>query len=704
MITIISIQINNFLSHENTKIDFKDSDQLLLDGSSGSGKSSIVDALIWCIYGEARVDSRFIVRRGAKTCTVTLKLTDGTTEYVISRSVSDKGKHTLSATYCKGGVGENYRHIERTGIKDIQDWIEKELIGASYKLFINSVAYPQENVDGFVKQNASKRKDLLLEIVKAGDIDGLYEKARERLSSSELELAGFQSEVSSLKLSISREEENAKNISIYEKKLSDIDTESKGLLADIEKQDGVLSSFKGKEDAIASYRVLRSKIKSQILSRTSQIDVNNRKIAENESIDVNKAKAALVQVESGKPEIELLRSKVKKSSEDQSKMNSMLADKPNIVDRTDTIERLNKQLIPLIKDTGKCPSGDLCPFIGPIKNQIEFLENQIKDMESEMADSKKAFDKWSEEFSKIPTPEDITEIYPRLNSLEWLAERITENSKNTIASYEAGIEENKDLRAINSDLDRQNKSDAAEVDELTRKISMEESLLGSVDLDKLKVSQRIIKDLHKSLMDSRDSVLRMHSVSVNALKNIESLRGRMDVVSKLIEDTTKKIYSMKMLKEAFSPRGIKAVVIDYVIPTLEERINAVLGKLSDFRVKLETQRAAVSGESVVEGLFIEIFNERGELHDYNAFSGGEKIRITVAISEALASMQKCGFRILDEAIVSLDKDSTEGFVHVLGKIQSKFAQIICISHIQDIKDMFERRLTVTKVNGISKVN
>jgi len=138
---------------------------------------------------------------------------------------------------------------------------------------------------------------------------------------------------------------------------------------------------------------------------------------------------------------------------------------------------------------------------------------------------------------------------------------------------------------------------------------------------------------------------------------------------------------------------------------LEERINIVLKQMSDFRIRLDTQKALADEEGVKEGLFITVINDHGEELPFQSYSGGEKVKITVAISEALASlMNQVGFRIMDENIVSLDRESTEGFVKVLTKLQDKFPQLFVISHLQEVKDIFEKKITINKLNGISKTN
>ena len=140
-----------------------------------------------------------------------------------------------------------------------------------------------------------------------------------------------------------------------------------------------------------------------------------------------------------------------------------------------------------------------------------------------------------------------------------------------------------------------------------------------------------------------------------------------------------------------------------MIPQLEDAINNVLSKLSEFRVKLETQKDSADGENVIEGLFINIFNEEGDEYDFNNYSGGQKLKISVAISEALASIQKVGFRIFDEIFIGLDEESTDAFSSVVSSLQDRFPQILCISHLRMIQDKFEDKIYVKKVGGISTI-
>jgi DNA repair exonuclease SbcCD ATPase subunit len=175
-----------------------------------------------------------------------------------------------------------------------------------------------------------------------------------------------------------------------------------------------------------------------------------------------------------------------------------------------------------------------------------------------------------------------------------------------------------------------------------------------------------------------------------------------DINDNKIKAVEREIEKVSLAKEAFSQKGLKNVVLDYLIPRLEDKINNILSRLSDFRVRIDTQKKSADGEGIVEGLYIFISNEMGEEMELNNYSGGEKLRVIVAISEALASLHKSiGFRIMDETIVGLSPEMVQDFVEVLEGLQAEYPQVLFISHLNEIKSMFEKTITIKKHNGNS---
>ena len=40
---------------------------------------------------------------------------------------------------------------------------------------------------------------------------------------------------------------------------------------------------------------------------------------------------------------------------------------------------------------------------------------------------------------------------------------------------------------------------------------------------------------------------------------------------------------------------------------------------------------------------------------------------------------------------------------VLTRLQDKFPQLLIISHLQEVKDIFEKQVMIIKTNGVSKI-
>jgi DNA repair exonuclease SbcCD ATPase subunit len=704
VILLKELKLNNFLSHEKTEIAFGETEKFLIDGRSGSGKSSISEAIIWTLYGRGRSESRNLVRRGAKTAGCSLRINVGTHDYVITRTTTLAGKNTLVVTHNKGVLGAPFIAIERTGIKDTQDWIEKELLRASYPLFCNSVAYTQEKEASFVEATASKRKDLLLEIVGAGNFEGLYEKAKLALTATEMNTEVGLSNIKQLE----EFQENAKHYaSKYDQYKEEQERATKGLDVNQARQksieldlSGMASVFKQVEDK----KTLRNSIKVSI-ERTSSEALRYRRLWEEHKavliVDLRKRMAA---GKSDELELSTVEVALKEHFLSQQRINAHLSNKPQQSDFTKDIELINARLIPLIKDTNSCPSGDACPFTIPIKGQIDFLSEQIAEKTQKMADARRAMELWEKEYTLLVKTEDPTTLYAKQDVLK--------ASLKDLSKTEAEIEKWTKFEESMGDFTNDQMMVDAELKTLyssLTKVEMEiaEAEKKSFNDTELAILREKLKEtemLTRGLQNQRDAATRDLALATKAQEDIKNASQAILEARATIKQALSDKDALIALKEALSPRGVKAVVVDYLVPNLEEKINGVLCQMSDFRIRLDTQKATADDEGVKEGLFITVINDIGEELPFSSYSGGEKVKITVAIAEALASlMPQVGFRLMDENIVSLDSESTEGFIDVLTKLQQKFPQLIVISHLQEVKDMFEKQLKIIKVNGISKI-
>jgi DNA repair protein SbcC/Rad50 len=158
------------------------------------------------------------------------------------------------------------------------------------------------------------------------------------------------------------------------------------------------------------------------------------------------------------------------------------------------------------------------------------------------------------------------------------------------------------------------------------------------------------------------------------------------------------------LVTTFGKQGVQAMLIETVVPRLEEEANILLGRMTDNRmhVKLETQRERRSGKGdPIETLAINVSDELGP-RSYEMYSGGEAFRVNLALRIALSKVlaQRMGAPLptlfIDEGFGTQDAAGRERILDVISAIQGDFDKIIVITHLEDLKEMFPVRIEVQK--------
>ncbi len=193
------------------------------------------------------------------------------------------------------------------------------------------------------------------------------------------------------------------------------------------------------------------------------------------------------------------------------------------------------------------------------------------------------------------------------------------------------------------------------------------------------------------------------------LRSIEQQRERRKALVARTDMLQEELSVYEQLKTAFSRNGVPAMVIESVIPELEEATNHLLRRMTDGRlvVRFDTQREKKTG-GVIETFDIGIADELGT-RDYQLYSGGEAFRINfairIAVSQLLARRAGAQLRTLfvDEGFGTQDENGRERLVEALTAIQDDFDLILVITHIDDLRDAFPVRLEVEKLPNGSRV-
>lgn len=185
----IKLELKNFLSYgsEIQVVDFKDHSLICLSGRNGNGKSALLDAMTWVIWGQARKVSGTIkpddglLRLGQTRMMVSLEFHFSGTIYRVRREYAKTyGKPFMALDFdIYDTTKEKFFTLTEKTIKSTQTKIEK-LIGLDYLTFTNTAYLRQGQADEFSKKTPKERKQILSNILNLSRYDELQSLSLQR--------------------------------------------------------------------------------------------------------------------------------------------------------------------------------------------------------------------------------------------------------------------------------------------------------------------------------------------------------------------------------------------------------------------------------------------------------------------------------------------------------------------------------------------
>jgi len=186
----VKLALKNFLSYgeDVPPLDFTQFHIACLSGNNGQGKSALLDALTWAVWGEGRKASQekkadsSLLRIGQKDMQAEFVFDLEGDRYRIIRNYSLAGKSSRSGLEFQVFNQEDNEYISLTGssIRETQGKIIKTL-RIDYQTFINSAFILQGRIDEFSRKSARERKEILSEILGLSRYDELANLAKSHL-------------------------------------------------------------------------------------------------------------------------------------------------------------------------------------------------------------------------------------------------------------------------------------------------------------------------------------------------------------------------------------------------------------------------------------------------------------------------------------------------------------------------------------------
>ena len=193
----LKLELYNFLAYcEPESLDFAGLHVVCLSGENGAGKSALLDAITWALWGKARARSDDeLIHHGRSEMRVTFTFQLGNHVYRVTRQ-RQAGKATRSGGKSPGRTlldlqvehNGTWRSLGEDNVYQTQAKIT-ELLRLDYDTFIHSAFLMQGRADAFTIKPPAERKQVLADILGLEQWEEYDRRAKERLDRVKEELS-----------------------------------------------------------------------------------------------------------------------------------------------------------------------------------------------------------------------------------------------------------------------------------------------------------------------------------------------------------------------------------------------------------------------------------------------------------------------------------------------------------------------------------
>lgn len=633
---------------------------------NASGKSTLLDAMTYCIFDKCSKTSSGaeVMNTSSDFFSCKLELSVAGESYFIERN-GKKGKDgkvkVVVNFYKEDGTSLNGEQRYETN-----DSIRKYL--GSYENFMLITMYDQHNKSDFIDKTQKDKKDLLYKYFDIDIFEKLNDTSKEHLKQ--------------LKYEIENHQKQKYNESVTEYENSIVDIKSK--LAQVENS---LDLNRRNSDIltvqIANKRKELIPYPKQSINYATKIDEESRNEATLSSSLESKRKSfveARNALKTNLSELDDMGERIDVSSnlvEVRKKLSNLDRD---IVVTESEIKSSNK-LIEHLQGYEHDPNCVYCVKNNKYALDGEKAKKELPELLDKLQKLKQSKTEVAEYLEKLEAADSTYKKYKdkkaeaerlksNLDNIESQANIIKEKiqiSKNLILEYSEKLKEQESYKEI----EQKNAEIESEIAEL---------------VDEKKSIDDAIYQLaytiggHKATITTNESKIKDIKLKIKKFK-----------------DDTLTYNNYFVFEKATRRDGIPLFIIKNYLPVLENVVNDALKNVAAFNVQFELSDKTLE-------VFISYVN--GPKWPLSLASGMERFISSLAIRAALnhvTVLPKPDFFFIDEGFGVLDSDNIANVGLFLEELTSYFRFILCISHLDVVKDYVAKELFIVKDNGHSQL-
>ncbi|MCB2214337.1 SMC family ATPase [bacterium] len=233
----VRLKIEGFLSYRQpVELDFSGFDLACISGQNGAGKSSLLDAITWALFGRARKHDESVINTHPKVeaAEVTLDFDYEGNRYRVQRA-NPRGK-TSSVEFSillKGEDKDRWKPLTERTLRDTDAKIV-ETLRMDYDTFTNASFFLQGKADQFAVARPSERKQILSNILGLEIWESYREAAGKQRRRTEKDVRGLDGRLNEIQVELDEGPQRKEHLAELEERLAELEAQRKDRAAALE--------------------------------------------------------------------------------------------------------------------------------------------------------------------------------------------------------------------------------------------------------------------------------------------------------------------------------------------------------------------------------------------------------------------------------------------------------------------------------------
>ena len=666
---------NMFSYGEDNVVDFtKLSGVVGLFAANASGKSSLLDALCFCLFDTSTrtytASSVLNNKKSSFKCKLLFEVNGQ--DYIVERIAKKQRNGHVKVNvdfYTHDDSGEvislngDQRRTTNNNIKQVVGTFED---------FILTTLSAQNANTVFIDKTQKERKELLAQFMGLGVFDRLYTLANEEISEVQAVLRNFSKtnydeqladvetniDVLSDNLKDKRKEYKAieKDVNILQKDILKLNKKIKPIDETVTDINLLQSELKDNQELHKQTQTLFQEALHKIshIESTKTMTMNQLEEFKNENIlqKYNELESFRYDFDKTDTEIDKLKEEVQRKLDKIRKLGDLEYD-PKCE------YCMNNVFVKDARETKKLLQDDKLQSDKLISKKND-LDSKIKDL-GEVEKKKEQFDKCEELFEQLNN--DLSSVE---TNRDHLGEKLVYiDEKNVI------VEEN-----------------------ITKYYEQEKDVVHNNKVKKDIAKQEVELDMTTTYLKSADKNVKETEIE---LKVSENQKKEIIKIIEEVQELEEKNVAYRYYLEAVKRDGVPYELISKALPAIENEVNNILSQLVDFTMTFDMDGKNINNYIVYD-------NDNTWPLDLS--SGMERFISSLAIRVGLinvSNLPRGNFLAIDEGWGTMDSENLNSVYNLFQYLKTQFQFTLIVSHIDSMRDAVDTLLEIKKEGGYSSV-